>query len=187
MPSIDGNWQIFDGAGRRKYLSAAEFRRFLAVADDDEPLPRVLCYVIAYTGCRLSEALALSPHQLDVEGQSLTFSTLKRRRVTYRSLPVPGVVVDMLRQLQLTKDGRYWMVHRSTAWRWIKSVMQRAGVIGPMACPKGLRHGFGIRAVTKNIPLPLIARWMGHSQISTTAIYLHAVNDEERQLAARMW
>jgi integrase len=65
--------------------------------------------------------------------------------------------------------------------------MRQAGISGPHACPKGLRHGFGIACVQKNIPLPTIAKWMGHSTINTTAIYLNAVGDEERQFAKRIW
>ena len=44
----------------------------------------------------------------------------------------------------------------------------------PLACPKGLRHGFGIRAAGYNVPTNLIQRWMGHASPTTTAIYLDA-------------
>lgn len=188
MTFNDGErWQIYDAGGRRKYLSAAEFARFLAVADRHAAQRRALLYLLAYAGCRVSEALALCAHQLDEERLALTFRTLKRRRTCYRTVPVPAIVVDMLRQLPLAEDGRFWSVHRTTAWRWVKLAMLRAGIIGPMACPKGLRHGFGTRAAGKNIPLPLIQRWMGHALPTTTAIYLDVVDDEERQLASRMW
>jgi integrase/recombinase XerD len=60
-------------------------------------------------------------------------------------------------------------------------------IAGPMACPKGLRHAFGIRAAGHSIPTNLIQRWMGHASLTTTAIYLDAVGLEERQFASRMW
>jgi integrase/recombinase XerD len=44
-----------------------------------------------------------------------------------------------------------------------------------MASPKGLRHGFGICAAEHNVPVNLIARWIGHASPATTAIYLDAV------------
>jgi integrase len=56
-----------------------------------------------------------------------------------------------------------------------------------MACPKGLRHGFGIRAADRSVPANLIQRWMGHASSTTTAIYRDAVGLEERQFASRMW
>jgi integrase/recombinase XerD len=42
---------------------------------------------------------------------------------------------------------------------------------GPHACPKGLRHGFGVTAVSKGIALNMVQKWLGHAQPTTTAIY----------------
>ena len=65
--------------------------------------------------------------------------------------------------------------------------MERAGIAGPQACPKGLRHAFGIAAVEAGVPLPTIAAVLGHADISTTAIYTTAVGIEARTFLARMW
>ncbi len=62
-----------------------------------------------------------------------------------------------------------------------------AGVKGPQATPKGLRHGFGVGAIHAGIPLNLLQRWLGHAQLTTTAICANAVGPEERNIAARMW
>jgi site-specific recombinase XerD len=78
-------------------------------------------------------------------------------------------------------------MHRATAWRTVKLTMSRAGISGPMSSPKGLRHGFGIRAASRGVPPNLIQRFMGHASFTTTAIYLDAVGAEERQFASRMW
>jgi len=65
--------------------------------------------------------------------------------------------------------------------------MARAGVRGPHASPKGLRHGFGVAGVTAGVPLNLVQKWLGHAQLSTTAIYADAMGEEEHAIAARMW
>ena len=80
MTAADG-WQVHDEAGRRKYLSGAERARFLGAADCLPPPMQALCHVLAYAGCRISEALALTIHQVDAERLALTIRTLKRRRV----------------------------------------------------------------------------------------------------------
>ena len=108
-------WQVYDADGRRKYLSGDELARFLAAADTYAPRMRALCYVLAYTGCRISEALALTLHHLDTDGLALTFRSLKRRRACYRTVPVPAVVVGMLHHLPFGEHGRFWPVHRVTA------------------------------------------------------------------------
>jgi site-specific recombinase XerD len=83
--------------------------------------------------------------------------------------------------------GRLWTFSRKTGYRIVKQVMEAAGIKGVPACPKGLRHGFGVACVEANIPLPTIAKWMGHSSIETTAIYLNVIGKEERGLARRTW
>jgi len=189
MTSFGGaeGWQVRDGEGRRKYLTAEERTRFLAAADRRAPAIRALCFVLVYAGCRISEALALTLCHVDSERMTLTLRTLKRRRTVFRTVPVPPVVLELLRALPLNEEGRFWRLHRATAWRAVKATMQRAGITGPMSCPKGLRHGFGMRAADKSVPTNLIQRWMGHASPTTTAIYLDAVGAEERQFASRMW
>jgi site-specific recombinase XerD len=65
--------------------------------------------------------------------------------------------------------------------------MEAADIVGLHASPKGLRHGFGIKAVVSNVPLNITQKWLGHAQLSTTAIYTDAIGPEERQIAQRMW
>lgn len=181
-----GQWQVHDPTGRRKYVSAEERRRFLAAADQLAPDMQALAYVLTYTGCRISEALSLGPHRLELEAGALVFQTLKRRRLTFRRVPVPPWLLAMLRDLPIQGD-RYWPIHRATAWRCLKRVMLAAGIVGPMATCKGLRHAFGIHAAACGVPPNLIAKWLGHASLTTTAIYLDAVGEEEREFAARMW
>ena len=58
---------------------------------------------------------------------------------------------------------------------------------GPHASPKGLRHGFGVTAVSKGIALNMVQKWLGHSQLTNTAIYANAVGEEEQNIASKMW
>jgi site-specific recombinase XerD len=65
--------------------------------------------------------------------------------------------------------------------------MERAEIVGPQASPKGLRHGYGIHAVRSGVQLHMLQKWMGHASMTTTAIYVNAVGDEELEIADRMW
>jgi integrase len=108
-------------------------------------------------------------------------------------------VLDMLEMVQGLKDRKkkttkkdsppppLWDFGRTTAWKKVLVVMAAAGGKGPQATPKGLRHGFGVAAIQAGIPLNLLQRWLGHAQLTTTAIYANAVGPEERNIAARMW
>lgn len=56
-----------------------------------------------------------------------------------------------------------------------------------MACPKGLRHGIAIACIEESIPQTTVQKWLGHARLETTAIYLDARGEEERELAKRLW
>jgi integrase len=82
---------------------------------------------------------------------------------------------------------RLWRFCRQTAWRLVKLVMRRAGVYGRPACPRGLRHGFGVGTLQAEVPVTLVKRWMGHARLSTTEIYLAVSGPEEHAFAERYW
>ena len=69
----------------------------------------------------------------------------------------------------------------------MEEVIAAAGIPdGSHACPKGLRHGFSVQAVSRGIALNMVQKWLGHAQVTTTAIYANAVGGEEQSIAARM-
>ena len=82
---------------------------------------------------------------------------------------------------------RLWPWGRTWAWMQVKEVMAEANIVGPQACPRGLRHGFAVHAVQSGVPLNMVQRWLGHANIRTTAIYTNVVGPEERAIAQRMW
>jgi site-specific recombinase XerD len=66
--------------------------------------------------------------------------------------------------------------------------MQAADIAqGPHQTAKGLRHAYGIHAISKGIPVTSVQKWLGHAQLSTTAIYVDFVGAEASDLATRMW
>jgi integrase/recombinase XerD len=65
--------------------------------------------------------------------------------------------------------------------------MAAAALQGLFATPKGVRHGFGVKAVTSKVPLNMTQKWLGHARIATTAIYTDAIGPEEQKIAERMW
>lgn len=188
---------LYSPAGSRKYLNAAERRRFLAAVQRLPPRGRLFCLVLAWSGGRISEVLAVTPDSIDLDGGTIALVTLKRRRSgIVRLVPMPPAVmkdlarVFRLRVLQADPERssrKLWPWSRVTGWRLVKRVMATARVSGTAAMPKGLRHTFGVGAFQADIPPHLVQRWLGHASIRTTAIYGDVVGAEEIRLAARMW
>lgn len=178
---------LLDGHGKRKYVCRPERQQFLAEAARRDAATAALCAVLAYTGCRISEALALTPARLDHATGRIVFRTLKRRHLHYRAVPVPPGLLKALVALETNADTPFWPWSRQTAWRRVKAVMEAAGIPGAQAMPKALRHGFGVANAEENVPPALTQRWMGHARMETTAIYQQAIEEEERRFAKRLW
>ena len=155
--------------------------------------------VLALTGCRISEVLEITRKSIDFNAKAITVRTLKKRRENvFRSIPVPDSLLDtlnMVHDLKRVENGRkkrldekLWPWGRMTAYRRVIEVMNDANIPdGPHKCPKGLRHGFGVLAMTKGIQLNMVSKWMGHASLEVTAIYANAQGEEQRAIASRMW
>lgn len=204
---ISPEMRLFSPAGERLYLTAQERQRFLAALDDENPMDRLFCRILHFTGCRPSEALELTVGRILIEEKALVFRSLKKRKQDargrekqpqYRTVPVPEILIEQLdyvyeiRRLQKKSKGPdvpLWTMSRPTAYRLVKRAMDRAGITGPQATGKGLRHGFGVAMLTAKKPLPLhvLAQLMGHTDTKTTEIYLQVVDEEKRKLVIEAW
>ena len=187
---------LYTRAGERKYVNQAERRRVLAVMQRLEHERALFSLLLAWTGGRVSEVLAVEPISFQVERNVVALRTLKRRQPHVREVPIaPGLMEAIDRHFALselqrnpeTARRRLWPWSRVTAWRFVKEAMLEAGIVGRPACPRGLRHGFGVGTLQASVPLNMVQKWMGHARLSSTAIYADAMGDEEALFAARFW
>ena len=89
--------QLYDGEGRRLYLTEKERRAFIAAAAQARREVRTFCGVLHATGCRISEALGLTAERIDLSGRVIVFDSLKKRRTgIFRAVPVPPELLDAL-------------------------------------------------------------------------------------------
>ena len=64
-----------------------------------------------------------------------------------------------------------WEFRRKTAWRQVAGFMKDAGLDGPHASPRGLRHAFCCNAIRSGIPVSTVSQWMGHGSPEFTEQY----------------
>jgi integrase len=187
---------LYGPGGDRKYLNQPERKRVLRLMKKLERERALFSLVLMWTGGRVSEILALRASSFQLDTNIVAIRTLKRRRLCVREVPIaPELMAAVDRQFGLAAlqadpekaDRLLWSFSRVTAWRYVKGIMLEAGIVGRRACPRGLRHGFGVATLQANVPLNLVQRWMGHARISTTAIYADVSGAEEAAFAARFW
>ena len=183
---------LYTGSGQRKYLTGSERERFIAASHACScRQDAAFGLMLAHTGVRISEALALIEGLVQRDGGFIAVRSLKKRgKIHFREIPAPPELFAAIDAMPHRGDAhaRLWRFGRTRAWELIKGLMAQADIApGIHATPKGLRHGYGLHAIRSGIPVTLLQRWMGHARLETTSIYLQAIGDEERAFAARMW
>ena len=92
--------QIVNEKGERLYFTEEQRKALLAAAAKAPREVRSFCSVLCYTGCRISEALALTAKSIDLSAKVIVIESLKKRKAgVHRQVPVPPDLLDQLRTL----------------------------------------------------------------------------------------
>lgn len=215
-PIYKSEMRLFDPAtGQQLYLTSKERKRFIDAANElDNRQHRMFCHVLHWTGARLSEVLELTGQRINIEQSAITFRTLKKNKYTnkgelkkpsYRLVPVSAELInslDLLYGLRLMKKKKspglqkiLWEsksdpkkpISRTTGWRIVKRVFERAGIEGVQATTKGLRHGYAVAMIEGGMDIYTLQKRMGHERAETTAIYLQVKGVEAYELQMQYW
>jgi integrase/recombinase XerD len=176
------------GNGQGKILTPDELRRLftdgLLTSRD-----RALFGICLFTGCRVSEALALQTN--DIKGETLTFrkSTTKGKLKT-RVVDIQPGLAFLLADYQPAKSGalfpgmrgRTLTLTRFMADKILKSACIRVGLEGVST------HSFRRTALTMmssaGIPLRVIQEISGHNDLGTLQRYLEVSPEQKKRAVA---
>ena len=174
-----------------EYLDAHEVDALIRAAPNSRA---ALLFMIQWrAGLRVSEALALEVRDLSLDSDLPTIHVRRGKGAKPRIVPVhPELHSALASSLQfgnITQGDRLMKASRSTADRWIRAAKAKAEEAG--AIPMGrrisshtLRHSYARHLLVNGIPINYLSRWLGHSSIQTTLIYLELVPDPTGSLAA---
>ena len=180
-------------------LSVEEVRRLLKAAT---PLHNQVYFTTVYRlGLRLHEALSLQVSAID--GQRLQVHVHRGKGAKDRYVPLPQETLALLRT--------YWKTHRNKTWLfpatgrnqkhspWATSPMSRASVQGAFrnAKPRAgitkigvaihtLRHSYATHLLEAGVNPRLIQRYLGHTQLETTMVYLHLTHTGHEDAYTRL-
>ncbi len=175
------------GNGQGKVLTAPELKRLFSDGFVS-PRDRCLFAICLFTGCRISEALALQV--TDIKNKTITFrkSTTKGKLKT-RTIDIPVTLLGYLEEYQpapnpynpyLFPSRAGKALTRSMADKLLRAACHRIGVEGVST------HSFRRTALTQmhnaGIPLRHIQEISGHNDLGTLQRYLE-VSPEQRKKA----
>ena len=175
------------GNGQGKILTQDELQR-LFTEGLLTPRDKALFGICLYTGCRVSEALALLT--TDIRGQTITFrkSTTKGKLKTRIVDVQPGLAI-LLQDYQAKPEalfpGRRGVTEKLTRFaadKILKDACDRIGLLGVST------HSFRRTALTMmssaGVPLRHIQEISGHNDLGTLQRYLEVTPEQRKQASA---
>jgi integrase/recombinase XerD len=160
-------------------LRQREIEAFLACAYG--PRDRLLCQLMLFSGLRVSEACMLRIEHIDFDSER--FLVYQGKGSKDRYLPIAA---------RMQRELRDWVGERTSGWMFpaerirkgpghvsIRHVEQIIPAIGELAgiprriTPHKLRHSFACLCLATGATIREVQDLLGHSDMKTTAIYLH--------------
>ncbi len=182
-----------------KFLNQAELKSLLdALELGEEPSWDWLILLIAKTGMRFSEAMAITPVDFDFKKQTLNISKTwnykeeggfapTKNKSSVRKIPIDWKTVMQFHELTaelppdkpiFVRNGR--AVYNSTANDVLERRCKKAGV--PLISVHGLRHTHASILLFNGVSIASVARRLGHADMTTTQkVYLHIVQELENK------
>ncbi|MCH2250982.1 MAG: site-specific integrase [Cognatishimia sp.] len=173
---------------RERFLSQNELQRLGQALSDSLADGTETIYVIAafrlllLTGCRLGEIQTLRWDYITESGMELPDTKTGARRI-----PLPQAARAVLSALP-REDGNPYVIAGSVEGKYAtdlqkpwRRIRKRAGLEDVRI--HDLRHTYASNAVSSGMPIQMVGRLLGHSQIQTTMRYAHLADDPVRRAA----
>lgn len=141
---------------------------------------RCILELLAWAGLRVSEVVHLRP--CDVLWESRRVSVECGKGGKSRTVPVHPESVQLLSVWAARrKPGRYFFTTFSggaVGVRYVQEMVKRVARAAGLPCadrvtPHVLRHTYATLLLGDRFTLPEVQRLLGHSSLSSTAVYLH--------------
>jgi len=173
-------------------LTAEQVQQLLAAAQT--PDRRLLVLLLLSTGLRRSEAAAITLDQIDLEHRQLR---VRGKGNKERVVPLTPEVVQAIQQYLAwrgpTKSNNLFVsqmwgqpISGARVHRIVRALLERAGLAGQGITVHKLRHTFATHLVRNGVDVKTVQELLGHSDLGTTAKYLHSDGQTKQAAVARL-
>ena len=206
-----------EDAGKIKFFTVPELNRFLAACVPDKHAKyqhsrhyRALFTLLARTGLRIGEALALTWDDIDLIKGTLSVNktliyplnsdprvTTPKTRSSVRTIKLDPETIRAMKEYRINQKEtilRYNfqrsdknLVFHSPEGRWLRINVVREYMKEvckraglPQLSPHALRHSHAVHLLEAGAPIKYVAERLGHASIKTTERYLHVTKKIEK-------
>jgi integrase/recombinase XerD len=162
------------------YLEIEQVDEILRAAETSNGRDYLLLRFMWRTGVRVSEALNVTPN--DIEFKNRVINIRKAKRGRQRRVPLDQDTLKMLSEyvlsINIPEDQPIFPVKRD---RVFKIVKKYGNIVGLKIHPHTLRHSFAVHMVRSGTDLRRLQLMLGHTNLSTTQVYLQFNDDDLRE------
>ena len=169
-----------------RFLTPEEYRRLARVLGrraTDRPLHVAAVRLLLFTGCRKSEILTLQWSSYR-EGRLY----LPDSKVGPRTVWLCEAARDVLERLPRSSEFVFPVADLRAPWQWLDhfwhGVRDKAGLQDVRL--HDTRHSYASHAVMNGVPVPVVSRILGHSNVRMTLRYAHLGDREIEAEAERI-
>jgi len=171
--------KVYSNDELRDYITKEEVDLLLEKAFDNKK-DWLMIYCLWSMGLRITELISIKKKDIDFFNKLVKVTWLKKRRAVERYLPIPQQTAYHLSVFtgNLNMDDRIFPITRQRAFQVIRKY---ADVLNKPISPHTFRHSFAVHFLKQTKNLPALQKWLGHSHITTTMIYLRIVQTDLRE------
>jgi integrase len=151
----------------KKLPVAIDEEEFTLLIKNTKKLHHKLAFLLGFgAGLRISEVLKLEPRNINIKEKKIMVEQGKGKKD--RVVPLPkGFREVHLKKIPIGVSPRALQIAFKTAAKRARLLETK-----PSLHFHSLRHGFASQAVKRGIPIHHVRTMMGHTNISTTNVYL---------------
>lgn len=161
-------------------INEEQYNKLIDWAKDNSVKVLLIAKVIANTGVRVSELIALKTQDLDKGYTDIVGKGNKQRRIYFPQKLVEEIkdkcgkeyIIENRYGKQITSRGIYNLLINAA---------EKVNVPKEVMHPHSFRHFFAKQFLKEKNDISLLGDLLGHSDISTTAIYTRLTSDEQKK------
>lgn len=159
------------------FLTEPELKKFVAVDIDKYKETQNAFFFSCCTGLRMSDVLALNFDQ--IKDGKLTFRQQKTKKVEYFPLSKDALkIIEKQREIHPTAEKVFHKVGKTVLNRQVKLICKKAEIDKKVHFHSG-RHSFAIRCLNNGMSIYEVSKFLGHTDIKTTQVYLQFVDEHK--------
>ena len=192
------NSQIHVERGEKKLpqvLSGAQVDKLLAQPAPVDPKgirDKAMLELLYATGIRVSELIELNLEDFNPDLKSIRVGDQKKNRaiplypaalraLTLYLADARSVLVSDSGEIALFVNINGSRMSRQGFWKILKHYQAKAGIEQEIT-PHTLRHSFAVHLIENGAELTAVKELMGHSDISSTQVYTHMINQKVKSV-----